>query len=121
MNGQKRLFIVVKLCLIKLLIFLFGDFVLVLSPKRYHAVQLRRGDNGFVFVLTALFKLRFGHIHHNRVADIIGILFNDVLDCVLFKILVVIEFFGLFLDFQGNDGARFALFGFLNRIAVGSA
>ena len=110
--------------LIELVVLLLCDVLLRALPDRHHGVQgLALGVVlilGLVAVLGFFLDAALGHIHHDRIADIIGIALHQAGNAVLLQEFVVALVLGVVLEGEGDLGAETVLLTFLNFVAVGA-
>ena len=95
-----------KLFTIKIIVLLLLNIFLCSLPDWEHTVK----SFGFCIILILRFFAVLGfflnsavsHIHHNRIADIVGILLDKSLDSVLLKELIIVFFLCIVLNFKYN-------------------
>ena len=123
MDVTKRRLIVKKLLRIEIVVVLVLQLLLGFLPDRDHGVQ------GCVFgilfplglvvipcIRRLLLHARTGHVHLDRIADVVGVFFDQTLYAVRFKKFVVVFGFGVVLD--GEDDLRAVLCLFTGRHGV---
>ena len=122
-DHPQGLVVVVELILIEGVIFFLGHVLLILLPQGDHGVEGGHLGVAFVFGLILgriLLLPGLLHLHADGVADVVGILGDQVADFVLFQILVVGVLLGIGLQHHNHIGAGAIPLRFLNGIAVGA-
>ena len=119
MDHPQGVVVIEKFVFIKLTVIFVRYLAFVFSPDGYHAVE--RIHFGIRLVLIGIFFFAvFGLFHFDRVADIVGILFDQTFDPVLVEEFVVVFLVGTFFDLQNNVGAMAVFFCWGDRIALRS-
>ena len=115
-DRLQRLGIIVVFLHVEVFVILILDLFLVLLPDRFHGVDCFKLID---FLGLAVFFVVVAFDHHlDRIADEIGILFDEVFDLKCFKIRIVFLFLGVFLDVKGDRRAAFFLLSRQDLVAV---
>ena len=103
-----------ELGLVEVGVLLVGDFGLLLGPDGNHRVEDFLLDEGLgcghvivASVLGLLERARLLHVHDDRIADVIAVALDQMLDESLREVLVVIDLVGVLAQMQ--DDVRAAL------------
>ena len=123
MDHPQRLIVVVELIPVEGVILLLGDILLVLLPDGHHGVQCHHFGIGFILglVLGGILLLPgLLHLHADGVADVVGILGDQIPDLILLQILAVAILLGVGLQDHDHVGAGVLPLRFLDGIAVGA-
>ena len=123
MDDPQGLVEVVELIPVEGVVFLFGHVLLVLLPQGYHGVQGLHLGIGFVLrlVLRGILLLPgLLHLHADGVADVVGILGDEVTDFVLFQILAVGILLGIGFQHHDHIGTGGIPLGLLHAVAIGA-
>ena len=116
-DMHERRLVIIELAGVERVIVLVLELLLGLLPDRHHRVErfvldvlLPLGLVVVACVRRLLLHAGVGHIHLDRVADIVRILLDQRLDAVRLEEFVVILVIRVLLDGQGDPGAVFGLF-----------
>ena len=123
MDHPQRLIVVVELIPVEGVILLLGDILLVLLPDGHHGVQCHHFGIGFILglILGGILLLPgLLHLHADGVADVVGILGDQIPDLILLQILAVAILLGVGLQDHDYIGAGVLPLRFLDGVAVGA-
>src|SRR5574344_886358 len=122
-NREERLLVIIEFALIEIVEHLRGDLFGVLLPKRDHRIEGLVLDHVIVFAfdrLAILIELRLGggHIHLDRITDVVAVFLDQVLDGVALEVLIIILIVRVLLEVDRDDRAVALFFRIFDRVVL---